>query len=118
MNKRIVHKEEALNVTFIWDVDKARTNLHKHTVSFEEAVAVFGDPFSLTILDELHYDRYTGDKRRFITIGWSRKNKTLVVVHRDWHNMINIISARPASRAEIKSYEEGDEQAFLFVKNA
>ncbi|MEB3251778.1 MAG: BrnT family toxin, partial [Cyanobacteriota bacterium] len=36
---------------FQWNPQKARTNLEKHGVSFEEAVTVFGDPFALTIED-------------------------------------------------------------------
>jgi uncharacterized DUF497 family protein len=36
---------------FEWDEEKARQNLHKHGVSFEEASTIFGDPFSVTIDD-------------------------------------------------------------------
>jgi len=36
---------------FEWDDAKAKSNLAKHGVSFEEAATVFGDPLSLTILD-------------------------------------------------------------------
>ncbi|MGO8926402.1 MAG: BrnT family toxin [Limisphaerales bacterium] len=41
-------------VNFQWDENKARTNLAKHGVSFEEAATVFGDPLSLTIPDPAH----------------------------------------------------------------
>jgi uncharacterized DUF497 family protein len=37
-------------VNFQWDEDKARTNLEKHGVSFEEAATVFGDPPAILIL--------------------------------------------------------------------
>ena len=33
---------------FYWDGDKAATNLTKHSVSFDEAVAVFFDPLAAT----------------------------------------------------------------------
>ena len=39
---------------FEWDDDKARTNLAKHRVSFEEASTVFGDAMSITIPDPVH----------------------------------------------------------------
>ena len=39
---------------FEWDEDKARRNLAKHGVSFEEASTVFSDPFELMIHDPLH----------------------------------------------------------------
>ena len=38
-------------LNFQWDENKARTNLAKHGVSFEEAATVFGDALSLTIPD-------------------------------------------------------------------
>jgi len=36
-------------LTFEWDERKARSNLGKHGVTFEEAATVFGDRLSLTI---------------------------------------------------------------------
>ena len=39
---------------FEWDPGKAARNLAKHRVSFDEASAVFGDPFAGTIADPLH----------------------------------------------------------------
>jgi len=39
----------ALN--FEWDANKAKSNLGKHRISFEEASTVFGDLRSLTIRD-------------------------------------------------------------------
>jgi uncharacterized DUF497 family protein len=32
-------------VEFEWDADKARSNVEKHGVTFEEAAEVFFDPF-------------------------------------------------------------------------
>jgi uncharacterized DUF497 family protein len=39
---------------FDWDPDKAKSNLRKHKVSFEEATAVFGDPLALLMTDPDH----------------------------------------------------------------
>jgi uncharacterized protein len=41
-------------LTFEWDTNKARRNLAKHGVGFEESSTVFGDPRSLTISDPVH----------------------------------------------------------------
>ncbi len=39
---------------FEWDNTKAKRNIVKHKVSFEEASTVFGDPLSITIDDPIH----------------------------------------------------------------
>ena len=39
---------------FEWDTKKAKSNLRKHRVSFEEAVTVFNDILSFTFDDEAH----------------------------------------------------------------
>jgi uncharacterized DUF497 family protein len=52
-------------LTFEWDTNKARRNLAKHGVSFEESSTVFGDPDSLTIPDPVH----SQVEERFVTIG-------------------------------------------------
>jgi uncharacterized protein len=53
---------------FEWDTDKAKINVSKHGVAFEEAATVFGDPLSLTIYDPDHSDdedRYNGNVDRW-----------------------------------------------------
>ena len=87
---------------FEWDSAKAKSNLTKHNVSFEEATTVFGDANSLTINDPDH----SKSESRSITIGNSHAAKILVVVHTERGDNIRIISARRASRRERKSYEE------------
>ena len=89
-------------MNFQWDEDKARTNLEKHGVSFEEAVTAFGDPLSLTIPDPAH----SQVEDRWIVLGHSHQRKLLVVVHTERGDNIRIISARRASKRERKSYEE------------
>jgi len=39
---------------FEWDEEKAKANLKKHRVGFDEATTVFVDPFSVTICDPDH----------------------------------------------------------------
>jgi uncharacterized DUF497 family protein len=93
-----------MSLEFAWDEDKAKTNLKKHRVSFEEASSVFGDPLALTIPDPLHSE----EEERFITLGESHRRRILVVVTTDRGDSIRIISARVATRRERKNYEEGN----------
>jgi len=92
-------------LTFEWDLRKARSNIAKHGVAFEEASTVFGDPLSLTILDPEH----SLAESRYITMGRAFGGKLLVVVHTDRGDNMRIISGRPASRRERKFYEESIE---------
>ncbi len=89
-------------LTFEWDERKARSNLGKHGVSFEEAATIFGDRLSLTIPDPGH----SLTEERYITMGKALIGKLLVVVHIDRGDNIRIISARRASRRERRFYEE------------
>jgi len=93
-----------VKVTVEWDPVKARTNLKKHRVSFEEAATVFHDPLSATIPDPLHSET----EERFVIIGQSIQQRLLIVVHIDRGDRIRIISARVANAHERKTYEETD----------
>jgi uncharacterized DUF497 family protein len=88
---------------FEWDARKARANLRKHGVSFEEAASVFLDPLSATGDDPDH----SADERRFVTFGVSSSGRLLVVAHAARGDAIRIISARRTTRAEREIYEEG-----------
>ncbi len=90
---------------FEWDPQKARRNLAKHGVSFDEAGTAFEDALSITIGDPLHSE----DEERFVLVGHSRRNRLLVVVHTYRGDRIRIISARPAARGERTRYEENAE---------
>lgn len=88
---------------FEWDPKKARSNLRKHGVSFEEAATALMDPMSATGLDPDH----SVDEERFITLGVSARGRLLVVAHTEEDDTIRLISARPASKGEKTIYEEG-----------
>jgi uncharacterized DUF497 family protein len=93
---------------FEWDPDKAAANLKKHRVSFEQAAEIFKDPIALTVYDE----DSSGDEERWVTLGQVQQQYYLVVVHTYHDREINvvrirIISARPATKREIKQYEHG-----------
>ena len=87
---------------FVWHQTKARTNMKKHLVSFDEAATVFADPLSFVFADLDHSE----DEERFLIIGHSETAKILVVSHTDRENKTRIISAREATRKERIFYEE------------
>lgn len=91
-----------MKVSVEWDPAKARTNLKKHGVSFQEASSVFDDLLFITFLDMEH----SLDEERYITLGLSQRNRLLLVAHTDREEAIRIISARKATRNERKFYEE------------
>ena len=51
-------------LTFEWDEEKARTNLRKHKVSFDETKSLFNDPFLLTFPDPEHVLRRDYEENR------------------------------------------------------
>ena len=53
-----------------WNPDKAKANLQKHQVDFDEASTIFDDPQYITFLDEEH----SADEERYITIGLSNRS--------------------------------------------
>jgi hypothetical protein len=86
-----------------WDPRKAKSNLKKHGVSFEEASTALSDPMAATGADPDH----SVAEDRFITFGISRRGRLLVIAHADEGERIRIISARKASKGERELYEKG-----------
>ena len=87
---------------FEWDSRKAKINLNKHGVSFEEASTVFDDELSVTFPDVDH----STDEFREITIGYSVKGRLLLVFFVVRDNIIRIFSARLSTKKEKDSYEK------------
>jgi uncharacterized protein len=92
-----------IHLRFESDPRKAAINLRKHGVSFDEAVTSFYDTLAISQTDATH--SAPGDER-FVNLGMSTKNRLLFVVHNDADGVIRIISARLATPAERKLYEE------------
>ena len=90
-------------MTYEWDARKAKSNLQKHGLDFEEASTVFLDPLALTFPDPGHSIL----ERRELTIGCTIKGQVVFVAHCERNRRIRLISARPATRSERKEYEEG-----------
>ena len=72
-----------MQVEFDWNPVKAASNLAKHGVSFEEAMAVFADPLALSRLDENH----GAIEERWVAMGE--------------------VSARVPNSREARQYQEG-----------
>jgi uncharacterized protein len=97
---------------FEWDAAKAKRNVAKHRgVSFPEATTVFSDPLASTFGDP----RHSVTEERFVIIGRSHRGRCLAVMHTVREEVdgdggpiqvVSIISARRATRAEISAYEE------------
>jgi len=93
-----------MGLKFEWSHQKARGNLKKHHVSFEEASTVFRDPLSVTVSDPVHSE--PGDER-LVILGHSNRGRLLVVVHSEEEERIRIISARRPTLRERNQYEQG-----------
>jgi uncharacterized DUF497 family protein len=87
---------------FGWDAAKAADNLKKHRLGFDEALTVFADPLARIFDDPDH----SADEKREVIIGHSTAQRLLVVGFTERHEQIRIITARPATARERKTYEE------------
>ncbi len=89
-------------IKFSWDARKAKQNLTKHRISFEEASTVFFDENARLIHDPGH----STEEDRFVLLGLSCKLRLFVVCHcyRGKERIIRIISARKADKQEQKQY--------------
>ena len=92
-----------MRLIFEWDEDKAKANLKKHKVSFEEGKTIFNDPFLFTFPD----DRHSTKEERYINIGLSANGRVLILTHTERQGKIRIISCRKATLRERSFYEEG-----------
>ena len=90
------------NIEFAWDRRKARSNLVKHGVSFEEAQTVFLDENARLIDDPDHSE----EEERFLLLGYSFQARCLMVSHcyREPDSVIRMISARRATVQEEEVY--------------
>ena len=91
---------------FAWDPAKAASNETKHGVTFAQAATVLLDPLALTVFDAGHSEF----EERWFTMGMSNENRLLTVSHTytslgPCHVRVRIISAREATRAERRQYE-------------
>jgi len=87
-------------IRFVWSQQKARTNLAKHQISFEQAAEAFFDPFLVVI------EASVDDESRDAIVALDEQWNLLFVVHLEAENdRFRIISARRATKPERKKYE-------------
>jgi uncharacterized DUF497 family protein len=92
-------------IRFEWDAAKAKANIKKHGISFEEAKSVFFDDFAVQFFD----DEHSTEEERFLLLGMSAAANLLLVCHceREAGNVIRIFSARRATKRESTFYRSG-----------
>ena len=84
---------------FEWDEVKNRSNIRKHGIDFTDAVDIFNHPL-LTAAD----CREDFGEDRWIALGWMKLTVAVVVYVERSGDTIRIISARKATRPEVKRY--------------
>ena len=88
-------------IKFEWNLSKARANLKKHGVSFEEAQSAFFDENAIQFFDS----EGSVEEERFLMLGLSENSRILLVCHCEREDeVIRIISARRATAKERKHY--------------
>ena len=88
-----------MSVRFEWDPHKDQANRQKHGLSFDEARELFaGDNDYLEIYDEEHSD----EEDRFIAIGPIPVGVVVVIYTERQDDVIRIVSAREATKKEIR----------------
>ena len=85
---------------FQFDPEKAESNLKKHNVSFADAESVFYDDLAI------HQEDLDSEvETRFVAVGMDCVGQILVVIYTQRDDEIRLISARKATRNEVKCYE-------------
>ena len=87
---------------FEWDPAKAKANIARHGVSFEEAQAVFADSQAIEFLDD------SAEEERWRLLGRAGRS-LLMVVYTERGSRVRIISARNATKREQEVYLEQDQ---------
>ncbi len=86
-------------VRYVWDEEKAATNLKKHRVDFADAVGVFDDEFALR-----REDPDAEGEARFVALGVDYVGRIVLVVYTYRGESIRLISARKATTRERGQY--------------
>jgi len=90
-------------ISFEWDKTKSLKNEEKYGISFKEAQSVFYDESAVEFFDDIHSD----DADRFLQLGRNNNFRILMICHcvRENESKIRIISARKATKNELKFYK-------------
>jgi len=89
------------SVSFEWDSEKAEANLRKHGVDFADAALALEDDRAITLPDVV-----STSEERLVTLAMDPFGRVLVVVYTWRADTIRLISARKATRREVRQYGE------------
>src|SRR5437879_4457328 len=99
-----------LHDNFEWDEDKARANLKKHGVSFDDAALVLADEEASSFHVEEYDDQHSTGEDRYVTTGSDPDDRRIVLIV-SWTDrstedarVTRVISARVATRGERNRY--------------
>ena len=88
-------------IKFEFDTKKAQSNQRKHGVDFEQAAMCLLDPMAL-----VREDSTADGEPRFVLLGRSQQLHVLVVIYTMRDDITRLISARRATKNEVKIYED------------
>jgi uncharacterized DUF497 family protein len=88
-------------VQFTWDERKNRINIRRHGIDFYDVIEVFQHPL-LTATDQ----REDYGETRWLGMGLMQARVVVVVYTERVNDEIRIISARKASRVEVRRFEQ------------
>ena len=102
-----INGSEKCDIILIGIQIKQKQIIESIGVGFEQSSSIFLDPRAITVFDDEHSE----NEDRWATIGIDKNGILLVVIHtfqRVDNNCIKIriISARKATRKEVKQYQE------------
>lgn len=86
---------------FEWDASKNAANIRKHGIDFSDVINIFSHPM-LTAID----DCYGYGEPRWVAIGLVRQMIGVVVYTERRGDVVRIISARKATKSEVRRYEQ------------
>ena len=85
---------------FEWDEEKNEVNIRKHGIDFEDVKDIFNHPM-MTLQDT----RADYGEARWLSVGWIHTVLGVVVYTERVGDVIRIISARKATKYEVRRYE-------------
>ena len=86
---------------FEWDEPKNQANIRKHGIDFHDVQDIFNHPM-MTLADT----RDSYGEARWVAIGWIKAMVGVVVYTERVDDVIRIISARKATKHEVRRYEQ------------
>jgi len=88
-------------MNYQWDPVKAKSNVKKHGLEFADCTGVFDDPEAISM-----EDADSEGEKRFLSIGLDVLGRIIVVAYTYRGDDIRLISARKATKQEVRIYEK------------